>query len=48
MERDDQTGFNWSMVPVCTHGNGLPFQWKKSEELLISTDYCNECAQGEF
>ena len=45
MERDDQTGFNWSTVPVCNMEMGC-LSNAKEEELLISTDYQNECAQG--
>lgn len=44
-ERDDQTGFNWSSVPVCNMEMGCLSNGNE-EELLISDDYQQKCAQG--
>lgn len=43
--RDDQTGFNWSTVPVCNIEMGCLSNGDE-EALLISNDYQNQCAQG--
>ncbi len=45
MERDDQTGFNWSTVPVCNMEMGCLSNGSE-EELLISDGYQQTCAQG--
>lgn len=44
-KRDDQTGFNWSKVPVCTIEMG--FMTNKDEDKKLNTeDYQKLCAQG--
>lgn len=43
--RDDQTGFNWSTVPVCNIEMGCLSNGDE-EALLVSDDYQNTCAQG--
>ncbi|MEA5003084.1 MAG: N-acetylmuramoyl-L-alanine amidase [Christensenella sp.] len=44
-ERDDQTGFNWSTVPVCNMEMGCLSNGSE-EALLISDEYQQKCAQG--
>ena len=44
-KRDDQTGFNWSSVPVCNMEMGC-LSNDNEEALLISDDYQQKCAQG--
>ncbi len=44
-ERDDQTGFNWSTVPVCNMEMGC-LSNSSEEALLVSEDYQQKCAQG--
>ena len=44
-ERDDQTGFNWSTVPVCNLEMGCLSNGSE-EALLISEEYQQKCAQG--
>lgn len=47
MVRDDQTGFNWSTVPVCTIEMG--FLSNQAEDELLNTEkYQDQCAQGIF
>ncbi len=43
--RSDQTGFNWSTVPVCNIEMGHMTN-KDEDNLLVSDDYQNLCAQG--
>ncbi len=43
--RSDQTGFNWSTVPVCNIEMGHMTN-KEEDNLLVSDDYQNLCAQG--
>lgn len=43
--RDDQTGFNWSTVPVCNIEMGCLSNGDE-EALLVSGDYQQKCAQG--
>lgn len=43
--RDDQTGFNWSTVPVCNIEMGCLSNGEE-EALLVSGDYQQKCAQG--
>lgn len=43
--RDDQTGFNWSKVPVCNIEMGCLSNGDE-EALLVSDDYQQKCAQG--
>ena len=43
--RDDQTGFNWSSVPVCNMEMGCLSNGDE-EALLVSEDYQQKCAQG--
>lgn len=43
--RDDQTGFNWSTVPVCNIEMGCLSNGEE-EALLISKDYQEKCVQG--
>lgn len=43
--RDDQTGFNWSTVPICNIEMGCLSNGDE-EALLISDEYQNRCAQG--
>ncbi|MEG0702472.1 MAG: N-acetylmuramoyl-L-alanine amidase [Christensenella sp.] len=43
--RDDQTGFNWSTVPVCNIEMGCLSNGDE-EALLVSSDYQQKCAQG--
>ena len=44
-KRDDQTGFNWSTVPVITIEMG--FMSNEQEDVkLVSEDYQRLCAQG--
>ena len=43
--RDDQTGFNWSTVPVCNIEMGCLSNGEE-EALLISEEYQEKCAQG--
>lgn len=46
-KRDDQTGFNWSTVPVCTIEMG--FMTNKQEDNLLSTSaYQKLCAKGLY
>jgi N-acetylmuramoyl-L-alanine amidase len=44
-KRSDQTGFNWSTVPVCNIEMGHMSN-SEEDELLTSDDYQNKCAQG--
>lgn len=43
--RSDQTGFNWSTVPVCNIEMGYMTN-EDEDNLLVSDDYQNLCAQG--
>lgn len=43
--RSDQTGFNWSTVPVCNIEMGYMTN-EEEDNLLITDDYQNLCAQG--
>ncbi len=45
MERSDQTGFNWSTVPVCNIEMGHMSNAAEDEK-LVSDDYQALCAQG--
>lgn len=43
--RSDQTGFNWSTVPVCNIEMGHMTN-EKEDKALVTDDYQNLCAQG--
>ncbi|MDL2236591.1 N-acetylmuramoyl-L-alanine amidase [Christensenellaceae bacterium OttesenSCG-928-K19] len=44
-KRSDQTGFNWSTVPVCNIEMGHMSN-PTEDELLVSDEYQNKCARG--
>lgn len=44
-KRSDQTGFNWSKIPVCTIEMGFMTN-KEEDKLLISDDYQQKIADG--
>ncbi len=46
-KRDDQTGFNWSTVPVITIEMGFMSN-EQEDRKLVSEDYQRLCAQGLF
>ncbi|HBU12222.1 MAG TPA: N-acetylmuramoyl-L-alanine amidase [Clostridiales bacterium] len=46
-ERSDQTGFNWSTVPVCNIEMGHMSN-PEEDELLVSDAYQEKCARGLF
>ena len=43
--RSDQTGFNWSTVPVCNVEMGYMTN-EKEDNLLVKDDYQDQCAHG--
>ena len=43
--RSDQTGFNWSTVPVCNVEMGYMTN-ENEDNLLVKDDYQDQCAQG--